>query len=69
MEKRVLKTDENKNPDGSFKKPQVMTGVIRNKKGEIDRYALTEFVPGKIITRCGRKYQLMPDGSQRKIKQ
>jgi hypothetical protein len=49
-------------------KPQVMLSYIRNAKtGALDDIRTVDFEPGLIIERCGKRYQLRKDGSQKRI--
>lgn len=57
-----------KDRTGRYLTPQILLGHIRDIDGNITHVAMTDFVPGKVIERLGRRYQLMPDGSQRRMK-
>jgi hypothetical protein len=47
--------------------PMIALGYLRNEKGDIDRIRLVPFQPGSTIDRCGHRYLIMENGSQKRI--
>lgn len=46
----------------------VLISEARDKEGRVVGHKVAKFVPGMVITRCGREYRVEKDGSQRRIK-
>jgi len=50
------------------KPPQIMLEYMRDpKSGDLLKIRTCDFIPGLVIERAGRRYQLQADGSQRRI--
>lgn len=47
--------------------PSIPVAVGYDESGRISKIALVPAVSGTVISRCGKKYVLMPNGSQRRI--
>lgn len=64
----MFNTDEFPRPEPSYL-PQILVRPLRSKLDptKFVRVETIDFVPGAIIERAGKRYQLQKDGSQRRI--